>query len=75
MLGRARVLPHRAQLLGDIDVFAAESEWNATRARWFVWENVDGRGRFERRTILELIAKLQAAGLPAALVVRTGRAL
>lgn len=39
---------------GDIDVFAAESEWRAERARWFIWENVDGKGgRFERRTILE----------------------
>jgi hypothetical protein len=39
---------------GDIDVFAAESEWNADRARWFIWENIDGRGEtFERRTILE----------------------
>lgn len=39
---------------GDIDVFAAESEWFARRARWFIWENLDGKGgRFERRTILE----------------------
>jgi hypothetical protein len=39
---------------GDIDIFAAESEWRAERARWFIWENMDGRGgRFERRTILE----------------------
>ena len=38
---------------GDVDVFAAESEWMATRARWFIWENVDGKGKFERRTILE----------------------
>ena len=39
---------------GDIDVFAAESEWRATRARWFVWENMDGKGaNFQRRTILE----------------------
>lgn len=38
---------------GDIDVFAAESEWMATRARWFIWENVDGKGTFVRRTILE----------------------
>ena len=38
---------------GDVDVFAAESEWMATRARWFIWENVDGKGTFERRTILE----------------------
>ena len=38
---------------GDVDVFAAESEWNAPRARWFVWENVDGKGRFERHTVLE----------------------
>ena len=38
---------------GDIDVFGAESEWMASRARWFVWENVDGRGTFVRRTIFE----------------------
>jgi hypothetical protein len=38
---------------GDIDVFAAESEWNASRARWFIWENVNGRGTFERRLIFE----------------------
>jgi hypothetical protein len=39
---------------GDIDVFAAESEWMAERARWFLWENVDGKGaRFERHTLLE----------------------
>ena len=39
---------------GDIDIFAAESEWFAQRARWFVWENLDGKGgSFERRTILE----------------------
>lgn len=39
---------------GDIDVFSEESEWNATRARWFVWENMDGKGgSFQRRTILE----------------------
>lgn len=38
---------------GDVDVFAAESEWMASRARWFIWENVDGKGKFERRTILE----------------------
>ena len=39
---------------GDVDVFGAESEWQATRARWFIWENMDGRGgSFERRTILE----------------------
>jgi hypothetical protein len=39
---------------GDIDIFAAESEWMATRARWFIWENVDGKGaKFERHTILE----------------------
>lgn len=39
---------------GDVDVFAAESEWMATRARWFIWENMDGKGhQFERRTILE----------------------
>jgi hypothetical protein len=26
----------------------------ATRARWFIWENMDGKGaRFERRLILE----------------------
>lgn len=38
---------------GDIDVFAAESEWMATRARWFIWENVDGKGTFVRHTIFE----------------------
>jgi hypothetical protein len=38
---------------GDVDVFAAESEWMAKQARWFIWENVDGKGKFERRTILE----------------------
>ena len=39
---------------GDIDVFSGESEWNANRARWFVWENMDGKGMtFQRRTILD----------------------
>jgi hypothetical protein len=38
---------------GDIDIFGAESEWNATRARWFIWENVDGRGTFVRHIVLE----------------------
>lgn len=39
---------------GDIDVFAAESEWMAERARWFLWENLDGEGgRFERHLLLE----------------------
>ena len=39
---------------GDIDLFAAESEWLANRARWFLWENLDGKGgRFERHLILE----------------------
>ncbi|HKH92501.1 MAG TPA: VCBS repeat-containing protein [Gemmatimonadaceae bacterium] len=38
---------------GDVDIFGAESEWMAKQARWFIWENVDGKGTFERRTILE----------------------
>lgn len=39
---------------GDIDIFAAESEWMAERARWFIWENLDGKGTsFQRHTILE----------------------
>ena len=39
---------------GDVDVFGAESEWRAERARWFIWENLDGRGgSFRRHTILE----------------------
>lgn len=39
---------------GDIDIFSGESEWNAIRARSFLWENLDGKGgSFARRTILE----------------------
>lgn len=38
---------------GDIDIFAAESEWMANRARWFIWENIDGKGTFVRHMIFE----------------------
>lgn len=51
---------------GDIDVFAAEPEWRASRARWFVWENMDGKGaQFQRRTVLEGIGAHNAVAVDA----------
>ena len=41
---------------GDWDVFTAEMEWikGDRQPRWFIWENVDGRGaRFSEHVILD----------------------
>ena len=41
---------------GDADVFTVEMEWikGERPPRWFIWENVDGRGeRFVERVILD----------------------
>jgi hypothetical protein len=41
---------------GDADVFTVEMEWikGARQPRWFIWENVDGKGaQFVERVILD----------------------
>lgn len=41
---------------GDADVFTVEMEWiaGARKPRWFIWENVDGKGQqFVERVILD----------------------
>ena len=39
---------------GDVDIFTVEMEWigGEKPPRWFIWENLDGRGRFVERVIL-----------------------
>jgi len=41
---------------GDLDIFSCEMEWvsGARQPRWFIWENVDGKGeKFVERVILD----------------------
>ncbi len=41
---------------GDLDIFSCEMEWvgGARQPRWFIWENVDGKGaNFVERVILD----------------------
>ncbi len=41
---------------GDLDIFSCEMEWvgGARQPRWFIWENVDGKGgKFAEHVILD----------------------
>ncbi len=40
---------------GDLDIFSCEMEWvgGTRQPRWSIWENVDGRGQFVERVILD----------------------
>ncbi len=41
---------------GDLDIFSCEMEWvsGARQPRWFIWENVDGKGEnFVERVVLD----------------------
>jgi hypothetical protein len=40
---------------GDLDIFSCEMEWvgGARQPRWFIWENVDGKGTFVEHVILD----------------------